>query len=163
MRTRKDGRSFWFGLHLMPVSDASPPLLRRAWPRHHRKACKSRQQQAAIQGLLAKVFMCVKAPVAIVSETGIVQMTNPALEEMLGYPPGGLVGKSPWIASHRLRPALLAAREKQMKDGWTIPASAAGARRWQQVPVEISSVMVQRDDLRRVPDHHGDSPAGRGR
>ena len=57
------------------------------------EALHARQQQAAIQGLLAKVFLCVKAPVAITSDTGLIQMTNPALDELLGYSAGSLVGK----------------------------------------------------------------------
>jgi hypothetical protein len=67
--------------------------------------------------LLAKVFVCVKAPVAIVAETGQIQMTNPALDELLDYPPGGLVGKlAADVNAPGCRPSVAAARDRQVSD-----------------------------------------------
>ena len=82
--TRQSGPSFWLGLHLMPVRGSSPPCF-IVLGRDITEALHARQQQAAIQGVLAKVFLSVKAPVAVTSDTGLIQMTNPALDELLGY------------------------------------------------------------------------------
>ena len=74
---RKSGEPFWFGLHMMPVRDAGPARF-VLLGRDITERLRAREQQAAIQGLLAKVFQCVKAPVAIVSsDTGTLQMSNP--------------------------------------------------------------------------------------
>ena len=146
---RQGGASFWLGLHLMPVRDANPPCF-IVLARDITESLQARQQQSAIQGLLAKVFLCVKAPVAIVSDTGIMHMTNPALDQLLGYPPGGLVGKraAEFNAPSAL-PALIAARDKQIKDGqdYTLPSRLLRAD-GSEVAVEITSITVQRDDLK---------------
>jgi len=93
MLKRKSGEPFWFGLHMMPVREAGPARFVMLG-RDITERLRTRDQQAAIQGLLAKVFQCVKAPVAIVaSDTGKLQMSNPALDEFLGYAAGVLVGK----------------------------------------------------------------------
>jgi hypothetical protein len=55
---------------------------------------RAREQQKAIKGLLAKVLLCVKTPVAIISfETGRLQMSNPAVDEFLGDTADALVDK----------------------------------------------------------------------
>jgi PAS domain S-box-containing protein len=148
--SRKDGAVFRLGLHLM--------LVRNVTPRHFvvlgrdiTASFQARQQQAAVQGLLAKVFLCVKAPVAIVAENGLIQMTNPALDQLLGYPPGGLGGK---LAIDCIapgdRPAAVAARQRQVEDGhdYTLAARLLHAD-GTELPVELTSITVQRDDLRR--------------
>ncbi len=112
----------------------------------------AREQQAAIQGLLAKVFLCVKAPVAIISsDTGTLQMSNPALDEFLGYAPGILVGKlSVDLVAPAGRAALLAARQRQDKDGreYTLATRLLRAD-GTEVAAEITSITVQRADLQR--------------
>jgi PAS domain S-box-containing protein len=147
---RQSGAPFWLGLHLMPVRDATPPCF-VILGRDITESLQARQQQAAIQGLLAKVFLCVKAPVAIVSDSGLLQMTNPALDQLLGYPPGGLVGKrSIDCVASSARAATMAARERQAEDGhdYTIASRLLRAD-GSEVAVEITSITVQRDDLRR--------------
>jgi PAS domain S-box-containing protein len=147
---RQTGPPFWLGLHLMPTHGSSPTRF-IVLGRDITETLHARQQQAAIQGLLAKVFLCVKAPVAIVSETGLIQMTNPALDGLLGYSPGSLVGKLAMeCIAPSFRPSLAAARQRQVEDGqdYTIPTRllcADGA----EVPVDITSITVQREDLRR--------------
>lgn len=147
---RQTGPPFWLGLHLMPTHGSSPTRF-MVLGRDITETLHARQQQAAIQGLLAKVFLCVKAPVAIVSETGLIQMTNPALDGLLGYSPGSLVGKLAMeCIAPSFRPSLAAARQRQVEDGqdYTIPTRllcADGA----EVPVDIMSITVQREDLRR--------------
>jgi len=147
---RADGSAFRLGVHLM--------LVRGSTPRHFvvlgrdiTASFQARQQQAAVQGLLAKVFLCVRAPVAIVAENGLIQMTNPALDQLLGYPPGGLGGK---LAIDCIapadRPAAAAARQRQVEDGheYTLAARLLHAD-GTELPVEFTSITVQRDDLRR--------------
>jgi PAS domain S-box-containing protein len=151
MCSRKDGARFWFGVHLMPVREAEPPCF-AILGRDITGSLAARQQQAAIQGLLAKVFLCVKAPVAIVSDTGIVQMTNPALDELLNHAPGTLVGTlSINFVAPAARAAALAARKCQLEDGrdYTIPTRLLRAD-GTEIAAEITSTAVQRDDLRRV-------------
>ena len=141
---------FWFGLHLMPVRGSTPQHF-VVLGRDITESLQARQQQSAIQGLLAKVFLCVRAPVAIVSDTGIIQMTNPALDELLGYPAGGLVGKQAVDCNApSARPAVMAARQRQTEDGqdYTLTSRLLRAD-GSEIPVEITSTTVQRDDLRR--------------
>ena len=147
---RKDGTSFWFGLHLMPVRGSTPQHF-VVLGRDITESLQARQQQTAVQGLLAKVFVCVSAPVAIVSDTGIIQMTNPALDGLLGYPVGGLVGKKAVdVNAPSARPAVIAARQRQTEDGqdYTVASRLVRAD-GTEIPVEITSITVQRDDLRR--------------
>jgi PAS domain S-box-containing protein len=148
--TRSDGAKFWFGLHLMRARESEPPRF-VVLGRDITTSLQAKQQQAAIQGLLAKVFLCVKAPVAIVSENGLISMTNPALDEMLGYAPGNLVGKlAVDCNAPGARPAMIAARQRQVEDGkdYSIRTRLLRADGG-EVPAEISSITVQREDLRR--------------
>jgi PAS domain S-box-containing protein len=95
--------------------------------------------------------MCVSAPVAIVSDTGFFQMTNPALDKLLGYPAGILVGKKAVdVTAPLARAAVMAARQRQTEDGqdYTVASRLVRAD-GTEIPVEITSTTVQRDDLRR--------------
>ncbi|HTI81306.1 MAG TPA: PAS domain-containing protein [Acetobacteraceae bacterium] len=147
---RKNGSPFWFGLHMMPARDHAPTSF-VVLGRDITESLRARQQQAAIQGLLAKVFLAVKAPVAIIAHDGLIQMSNPALDELLGYPPGGLVGKSAMECNApSMRPSIQAARERQIADGRDYTAATKLLRAdGSEVSVEITSTTVQREDLRR--------------
>jgi PAS domain S-box-containing protein len=147
---RKNGNPFWFGLHMMPARDSVPACF-VVLGRDITDTLHASQQQAAIQGLLAKVFLAVKAPVAIVSHDGLIQMTNPALDELLGYPPGGLIGKNAMECNApSMRPSLQAALERQITDGRDYMAATRLLRTdGREVAVELTSITVQRDDLRR--------------
>ncbi len=150
MCRRKDGTRFWFGFHLMRVR-GPPPVHFILLGRDITESLQARQQQAAIQGLLAKVFVCVKAPVAIVSESGTIQMSNPALEELLGYPAGGLVGKRATDCNvPGDRPAAVAARQRQTEDGHDYSLQTRMSRAdGTELPVVLTSITVQREDHRR--------------
>jgi PAS domain S-box-containing protein len=147
---RNDGSTFWFGFHLMQVRGPPPPHF-VVLGRDITESLQARQQQAAIQGLLAKVFLCVRAPVAIVSENGIIQMSNPALEELLGYSTGGLIGKSAIDCNAPSdRPAAVAARQLQTADGHDYSLLTRLLRAdGTELPVVVTSITVQREDLRR--------------
>lgn len=147
---RKHNGVFWFGLHMMPARDSAPACF-VVLGRDITEARYTRQQQAAIQGLLAKVFLAVKAPVAIVSHDGLIQMTNPALDELLRYPTGGLVGKKAMdFNTPDMRPTVQAARERQIADGRDYTAATKLLRAdGSEVAVDITSTTVQREDLRR--------------
>jgi PAS domain-containing protein len=108
-------------------------------------------QQKAIQGLLAKVFLCVKAPVAIVSDTGLIHMTNPAMDDLLACAPGALVGKRAIDCNvPSFRPAAIAAVQRQGEDGQGYSmATRLLCADGREIPVELISTTMQRDDLRR--------------
>jgi PAS domain S-box-containing protein len=148
--SRPSGPSFWLGLHIMPVAETTPEcsvLLGRDITASLRDA----QQHAAIQGLLAKVFTSVQAPVAIVEEHGFIAMTNPAFDRLLGYPAGSLMGKrSMDIAAPAVRSTLLEAGEGQVASGqnYTMESAVLHAD-GSEVRVEIASILVEREDLKR--------------
>ncbi len=144
------GKQFWLGLHLMPVARTSPPcsvLLGRDIT----DARRDRQQHAAVQGLLAKVFISVHAAVGILDEQGTILMTNPALDELLGYRPGGLLGKTGVdLIAVELRPAVLDARQRQMGTGESYQLEAMVQHAdGSMIRLELGSTMVQREDLKR--------------
>src|ERR1700722_5436416 len=148
---RKGGGAFWFGLHMMPTQEGASPACFVVIGRDITESLQARQQQSAIQGLLAKVFLAVKAPVAIVAHDGLILTTNPALDELLGYPPGCLVGKNAMECNApSMRPSIVAARQRQLADGrdYTAPSRLLRAD-GSEVAVELTSTTVQRDDLRR--------------
>jgi PAS domain S-box-containing protein len=148
--SRQSGAPFWLGLHLMPVRGSSPPCF-VLLGRDITEALHASQQQAAIQGLLGKVFLCVKAPVAIVSDTGLIHMTNPAMDDLLGYAPGALVGKRAIDCNApSFRPAAIAAVQRQGEDGQGYALATRLLRAdGSEMPVELTSTTMQRDDLRR--------------
>jgi PAS domain S-box-containing protein len=147
---RLDGTTFWFGLHLMPVRGSDPQHF-IILGRDITESRLAREQQAAVQGLLAKVFLCVKAPVAIVSDTGLIQMTNPALDELLGRAAANLVGTEAMdLVAPYARAVVVAARQRQTEDGHDFTLSTRMLHvDGGEIAVEITSIMVQRDDLRR--------------
>ena len=148
--SRQSGAPFWLGLHLMPVRGSSPSCF-VLLGRDITEMLHASQQQTAIQGLLAKVFLCVKAPVAIVSDTGLIHMTNPAMDDLLGYAPGELVGKRAVDCNApSFRPAAITAVQRQADDGQGYSmATRLACADGREVPVELTSTTMQRDDLRR--------------
>jgi PAS domain S-box-containing protein len=147
--SRQSGAPFWLGLHLMPVKGSLPPCF-VLLGRDISETLHARQQQTAIQGLLAKVFLCVKAPVAIVSDAGLIHMTNPAMDDLLGYAAGDLVGKRAVdVNAPSFRPAAIAAVQSQEEDrkGYTLATRVLRAD-GSEIPVEVTSTTMQRDDLR---------------
>ena len=148
---RKSGEPFWLGLHMMPVRDVGSARF-VLLGRDITERLRAREQQAAIQGLLAKVFLCVKAPVGIVSsDTGTFQMSNPALDEFLGYAAGTLMGKSAIdLVAPDVRAVVAAARALQFRDGRDYTLATRLLRGdGTEVPAEITSITAQRADLRR--------------
>ena len=151
MLCRRDaGTPFWFGLHLMPVPNSSPPcsiILGRDISQQR----LDRRQHAAIQGLLAKVFVAVQTPVAIVDAQGAVKMNNPALDRLLGAVPGGLNGRPAiGLVAPDSQAAVSQARDRQVATGeeYRIKVRLLHAD-GSLVPVELASAVVRQDDLRR--------------
>jgi PAS domain S-box-containing protein len=147
---RRGGAPFWLGLHLIPgaISGATRFVL---LGRDITDRLQARQQQAAIQGLLAKVFLCVQVPVAIVDEHGMILMANPAVERLFGWPSSYLAGKGAKdLIAPSARAAAVSARDRQMatSQDYTIPSVVLHAD-GSEIPVELTSVIVQRDDLKR--------------
>ena len=148
---RSDGTSFWLGLHLMPVPEAG---LRRsvALGRDITEILRARHEHAAVQGVLAKVFLCVEAAVAIVDESGVVQMANPALGRLLGCPPARMAGRNSFdFVTLASRAAAAAARESQLASGMDYTIDAMLLREdGSELPVRLTSVLVPHADMRRV-------------
>jgi PAS domain S-box-containing protein len=147
---RRSGAPFWMGLHLMPVPDTSPPCC-VLLGRDITEALRDRQQHAAIQGLLAQVFVSVRAAVAIVDDHGAIVMTNPALDNLLGYRPGGLVGKlAEQCAAPEGRARFMAARQGQHDNGQNYTIGTAMLRAdGSEIPVDVTSSVVERENLKR--------------
>jgi PAS domain S-box-containing protein len=147
---RPNGNSFWLGLHMMPAAEATP-LFSVLLGRDITATVRDKQQRSAIQGLLAKVFASVNAAVAIVEEHGLIAMTNPALDRLLGYPPGALDGRaSIEVTASAFRSTVLEARDRQVtnRQAYTIESAALHAD-GSEVRVELSSILVEREDLKR--------------
>ena len=147
---RRTGAPFWLGLHLMPTDEGNPPcsvLLGRDIT----DSLRDRQQHAAIQGLLAKVFVSVRAAVSIVDERGAILMANPALDRLLHTRPGELIGRIGMdLIAPEQREAVLAARQRHVETAQdyaleTVVQRLDGSR----VAVHLASTIVERDDLKR--------------
>ena len=146
----RNGAPFWLGLHLMPVPESSPPCYVLLGP-DITETLRDRKQHSAIQGLLAQVFVSVHAAVAIVDDHGMIVMTNPALDGLLGYRSGGLVGRIALeVAAPEASGNVAAARARQAEDGqtYTIPTALLRAD-GSQIQVELTSTVVEHEDLKR--------------
>ncbi len=147
---RPSGSPLWLWLRLMPAGEASPGYC-VLLGRDISETLQARRQHEAIQGLLLKVFLSVATPVAIVSDTGLIHMANPALYGLLGHPMGSIVGKpSTFCIAPDALPAALAARARQFEDGhdYTLVTRLLRAD-GSELPAEFTAIMVQREDLRR--------------
>jgi len=147
---RSEGVPFWLGLHLMPVPDSTPPCS-VVLGRDISKQRRDRRQHSAIQNLLAKVFVTVQTPVAIVDEQGAVVMNNPALDCLLDTIPGSLNGKSAiGFVAPDCRGAVIRLREPQIKAGENYRIRTRVLRAdGRSIPVELISTIVESDDLKR--------------
>ena len=89
---RRDGRSFWLGLHLVPMPQLGPGhfamLGRDITQRRFVEA-----QHQAVESLLARVLMSIEAGVAMVGADGIVLMANPCIHRLTRVPADSLVGR----------------------------------------------------------------------
>ena len=144
------GKSFWFGLHMLPAD--IPPGGRYVVLGHDiTEKLRREAQEKAVQSLLAKVFVTVDAPVYIIDLQGFIVMTNPAMDRLIGVPAGTLVGsRGADLFVPACRHALTMAREKQNVDGldYSLDLILRLAND-QEVMAHITAVMVQRSDLNR--------------
>jgi len=158
MRCRTDdGGAFWFGLHLMPSIDAKTGDAGTG--QYHvvvlgRDITKSKAagaQQAATQQLLARVFLGVDAAVLITSAEGQVLMNNPQSEQLFGYPPGGLVGRS---TSDLIAPGsyetAVRLRNTAFANGQDYRIDSIGLRRdGSEIAVQLSSIFAHGKEAER--------------
>jgi GGDEF domain-containing protein len=113
---------------------------------------REREQDQAVQSLLARVFVASDMPVYILDQHGRFLMTNPAFDRLLGTKPGSLGGVA---ATERYAPhcheALAAARAQQEVDGreFSIDAVLLGPEGG-QIACSVTGVMVRRADLPRL-------------
>ena len=149
---RADGSTFVLGFHLMPASE---------WTQDYRcfvilgrditAQLEARQMQNSIQRLLAKVFMSVDEAVAIVSASGRIVMTNPRIDQMLGYKPNELVGRrSLDLVVPESRDAISVAIELQLREGtdqtYVAPLLRADGSR---LSASFTSVLVATEDSKQ--------------
>ena len=146
--TRGDGSRYWFGLHLMPSENRTYVVLGRDITARR----QARARQEAVEGLLTAIFRHVDAAIAIVDADGRLLMTNPHFDRTLGFVPGS-IGRQPAIefVATDSREAVEAAREQQLRDGQPFTIFAAMLRNdATRIQVRLSSVILERPDLRRV-------------
>ena len=146
------GRPFWFGLQLMPANEQGAPVRSLIAGRDITLERREREQDQAVQSLLAKVFITMDVPVYILDPQGRFLMTNPALDRLLGCRPGALAGKpEPERYASRSHAALAAARAQQDVDGldYTIEAALRGPG-GDGIACSITCATVQRADLPRL-------------
>lgn len=149
---RRDGTTFWFGIHVMPAGDpAGVDLHALVLGRDITERLRAGEQQRATQELLASVFASVDAAVAIVSEEGRCLMANPGMSQLLGYPPGGLDGVATLdIVAPRSRDIAARARAQQLADGkpYTVPISVL-LKNGAELPTHLTAVLVAGNRNRR--------------
>lgn len=147
--TKADASTFMLGMHLMPALGRTQGrdcfvILGRDIT----AALQTRQMQASIQHLLAKVFSSVDAAVAIVNSAGRIVMTNAQVDVLLGYKPNGLVGWATMdLIAAESQPAIAAINKQQFEDGrdanYTVAALRADGSR---LAVRITSVIASTGD-----------------
>lgn len=144
------GKPFSLRLHVMPACEPGHAYS-VVMARDITQTLRAKEQQDATQGLLAKVFLFVRAAVAIVDENGRILMANPAAERLFGYAGGALAGQSSLeLVLPSARVPVAAARAQQFVDGKDYAIETQVLRQdGEEVPVRISATMVHRDDLKR--------------
>ncbi len=91
---RADGSRFWLGLHVMPSADPNTGEFRCVLlGRDITARLQAREQNQAIQNLLAKVLISVDIPVAILAVDGRIIKTNPCFDRLLGQSGQALEGR----------------------------------------------------------------------
>ena len=145
------GQPFWLGLHLMPAERPGAGGRFVLLGRDITAKLRLKEQNQAVQGLLAKVFVTVDVPVSIIDLQGRMVMTNPAYETLLGARSGGLTGTmSLDLVAPRCREAITAARMRQDVDGLDYDMAVTMLRTdGGEVACRLTCVMVQRADRLR--------------
>ena len=150
---RAGGGTFMLGMHLMRAPARAPGrdcfvILGRDIT----AALQARQMQELIQRLLAKVFSSVDAAVVIVNGAGRILMTNPHVDQLLGYKPNGLVGRNAIdLVGPSARDTVAETIKQQIKNGSNATYSAPLLRTdGAQVVVRITSVTAAAGDAKQV-------------
>jgi PAS domain S-box-containing protein len=149
---RASGGGFMLGMHLMPAPARTAGrdcfvILGRDIT----AALQARQMQDSIQRLLAKVFSSVDAPVAIVNGAGRIVMTNPRIDQLLGYKPNGLLGRtSIEIVAPQARERVTALIGQQTVDGHDTVQNAPLLRAdGSEILVKITSVVAMPEETKQ--------------
>ena len=89
-QTLGQGQAIWLRLQVLPTGFPGPSGLPRAiiLGRDITQSRQEEDQQRAVQGLLAKVFVTVESAVVLISAGGRIVMTNPAVDKLLARPAG---------------------------------------------------------------------------
>ena len=141
----RQGRRYWFGLHVMPA-DRHGLFVGLGRDITARKA--EADQAAAVQSLLARVFMAVDVPIAISDSTNRIAMINPAHEKLFGMAAAERAGRP---AIEMVAPAFRERYQQEQQLHWRKSTpfrieldllTTAG----REIPVRFTSRWVERSD-----------------
>jgi PAS domain S-box-containing protein len=147
---RAGGGTFTLGLHLMPTPARTPGRVSfGVLGRDITAVLQARQMQDSIQRMLAKVFISIGEAVAIVNAAGLIVMTNPSVDRLLGYKPNGLVGRSSLdLVAAGSRAAMTENIRQQLEQGGEKVCSASLLRaNGTELSARITSVLVTTDNV----------------
>src|ERR1700722_8773387 len=140
------------GLHLMTAPERTPGHLCFAiLGRDITTLLEARQMQNSVQRLLAKVFTSVDEAVVIVNAAGRILMTNPRIDQLLGYRPNELVGRNSLdLVASDARARTAEDIRKQMAASvdrtYVVPLMRADGS---QLLTRITSAIVSTDDIKQ--------------
>jgi PAS domain S-box-containing protein len=146
LRLRVKGREVWLGFNLTFKVDAADGdgygiLIGRDITEARERSLRESESQR----LLASVFLRIGAAVAIIDNDGLILMTNPACQQLLGYGAGETIGKhvEDLIAPESVE-AVRAARAKQLVGaGDYVLHMALLAKGGARVPVRLHSTLLR--------------------
>lgn len=141
-----DRPAFWFGYHLMPTEHDGFVLLGRDITAQRQE----RKRHNAAQALLAKVYMVVEVPIAIISADGRMLMTNPAVDRLLGVSAVSLAGTA--FLDHvgvDTRQAVGKAMARQLATGGACELDAILHGKDGEIEVRLASTVLDHPDLQR--------------
>jgi len=148
----RQGRRYWFGLHMMPCDlRAERAGLFVVLGRDITQRRAETEQSAAVQSLLARVFMSADVPISILDAENRFAMTNSAHDRLLGGRSSDWIGRPALdMVEPASRPRVIEARDRHLIEGTPFRIevdllSIDGHR----VPVRLTSSLVERTDRQR--------------
>ena len=145
----RQGRRFWFGFHMMPCDPrAERTGLLVVLGRDITRRRTETEQSAAVQNLLARVFMSADVPIAILDAEDRFAMTNSAHDRLFGGRSSDWAGRSVLeIVEPESRSCLTEARDRHAGLGTPLRIELdLISGQSQRIPVRLTSSLVERSD-----------------
>ena len=145
----RQGKRYWFGFHMMPCDVRAERVgLFVVLGRDITQRRAEAEQSAAVQTLLARVFMSADVPISILDAENRFAMTNPAHDRMLGGRASDWVGRpSLETVEPGSRARLIEAREQHLLEGTPFRIDVdLITMDGQRLPVRLTSTRVERSD-----------------